>query len=115
MAILKITTNRVKGSSLVEVLVAMVIIMVAFSIAMTIFANILAGSQNLHKLQARALVASASAQLPDSGNVADTTYTVNDILVTRKTSSAKNTSLSHLTISATGAGGDTLAIIHQIR
>lgn len=48
----KVIFRRVKGSSLVEVLVSLVIIAIVFTIASTIFVNVQLGTESLSKVKA---------------------------------------------------------------
>ena len=48
--------GKLKGSTLLEVVIAMVIIMLVFGIAMMIFANVTQSSLSLKKTRARALL-----------------------------------------------------------
>ncbi len=48
----KLNAKKLAGSTLIEVLIAMVIIMVVFSIAMGLFSNVLRGGVSYRKIQA---------------------------------------------------------------
>ncbi|MDP9080024.1 MAG: hypothetical protein M3O71_21570 [Bacteroidota bacterium] len=49
-------TNRVKASSILEVIVSMVVIVIVFGIAMMIYANVLRVSPSAKKLRAQAIL-----------------------------------------------------------
>ncbi|WP_214228797.1 hypothetical protein [Pedobacter sp. B4-66] len=51
----KLTTGKVKASTLLEVIVAMVVIMVVFVIATGIYTNVIKSSPSIKQQQARAL------------------------------------------------------------
>ena len=53
-------TKKIKGSTLIEVLVAMIIVMVSFGIAMAIFMNISSSGNHAQQLKAQLLLNKAA-------------------------------------------------------
>ena len=63
----KLKGGKIHGSTLIEVLIAMVIIMVIFSLALTIFNNVLAGGLSYKKLDVHYKLIYLSKSVADKG------------------------------------------------
>lgn len=65
----KLKGKKLAGSTLIEVLIAMVIIMVVFSIAMGLFSNVLSGGVSMRKVQIKQQLESLRLQVINSGKI----------------------------------------------
>lgn len=65
----KLSKKKLNGSTLVEVLIAMVIIMVVFSIAMGIFSNVLSGGISMRKVQINQQLELLRHQVTEQGKI----------------------------------------------
>jgi len=64
--------KKLDGSTLIEVLIAMVIIMVVFSIALGIFNNVLNGSVSFKKVQVQQQLEILRKQMLENGKIEET-------------------------------------------
>jgi Tfp pilus assembly protein PilV len=71
----------VKGSTLVEVLIAMILIIVVFGIAMMIFTNVTSSSLSVKKIRAAAVLHDAMLSAEQSKDPITQTITVDDIAI----------------------------------
>jgi type II secretory pathway pseudopilin PulG len=65
----KLNRKKLAGSTLIEVLIAMVIIMVVFSIAMGLFSNVLSGGVSIRKVQINQQLESLRLQVIESRRI----------------------------------------------
>ncbi|MFD2581603.1 hypothetical protein ACFSR6_03815 [Pedobacter vanadiisoli] len=65
----KLKGKQLEASTLIEVLIAMVIIMVVFSIAMGLFSNVLSGGVSMRKVQIGQQMESLRRQVMESGSI----------------------------------------------
>ncbi|WP_428330289.1 type II secretion system protein [Mucilaginibacter sp.] len=104
---------RLRASTLPEVLVAMVIILVVFGIAMTIFTNVMRLSLSAKKLRAAALLEKALRQSGD--DTEDSTFSMEEFRVTRETKPyPRDPTLIDIYMTAYDPNGQKTAEIHQI-
>jgi type II secretory pathway pseudopilin PulG len=65
----KLNGKKLEGSTLIEVLIAMVIIMVVFSIAMGLFSNVLSSGVSMRKVQINQQLESLRLQVIENGKI----------------------------------------------
>jgi len=76
--------HRVRASSLVEVVISMVIIVVVFGVAMMIMANITKGSLSLKKIQAQAILKKVLINEEGQAELTDKTLSIDGVAVEQK-------------------------------
>lgn len=76
--------KKLKASTLAEVLVAMIIVMLSFGIALTIFVNVTGSSAIEQRTRADLIIRSLAASIIDSGNYIDAEVVVSGIKVKRE-------------------------------
>jgi type II secretory pathway pseudopilin PulG len=77
-----IKKGMLSGASIIEAVVAMVIIVVVFGIAMMIFANVTQRSLSMRKIRAGAALQNALQQAAQSGQFPNELFHVDDISIT---------------------------------
>jgi len=109
-------SHRLKASSLIEVIIAMVVIVVIFSTAMMIFSNVLLSSPSARKLRARATLKDALVLAEGSGGATDSTYQAGELTVERRYSAYPAApALYLLRISVLGTGAqDSIAVLRKV-
>lgn len=96
----KLKNVKVAGSTLIEMLIAMVIIMVVFSIAMALFGNVLQSGVSQKKIQARNQLNLLKNEITKNGYSTVEQMTIDSVDYTISTVDIENTGLSKLEISA---------------
>src|SRR5687768_6863422 len=81
MAGIPLKILRVRASSLLEVVVSMVIVVVVFGLAMMIIANITRGSLSAKKIQAQAVVKKALANEENQSELISKTMIIDSVTV----------------------------------
>ncbi|WP_026898452.1 prepilin-type N-terminal cleavage/methylation domain-containing protein [Daejeonella oryzae] len=116
MAGIKIkSTYKVKGSTLIEVVISMVIIVVIFTIAMGIYANILRSSLSVKKYQAQETLNKLMNQSEKSPKTMNQTFNLNDFQISRKISPYRNhTNLLEIHLAAFNQNKEKLAEIRKV-
>ncbi len=82
----RVTKRKIKASSLLETIVAMVILVAVFTIAIMIFVNVTATGFNFQKIHANNLLKNLSRQTVKEMKLYDENLEVNNILVVKKVS-----------------------------
>jgi Tfp pilus assembly protein PilE len=82
--------KRVKGSTLLEVVVSMVIIILVFGIAMMIYANITRSALSAKKIRAQAIMQQALLHLEESDQKGNANFKVGDITIQQIVNSYKD-------------------------
>ncbi|MBC7913520.1 MAG: hypothetical protein H7Y07_05285 [Pyrinomonadaceae bacterium] len=75
---------RLSASTLIEVVVSMVIIVIVFSIAMGIYTNVLRLSLSVQKYQAQATLHQLLNQLEKSPQIMNQSYSINDLRINKE-------------------------------
>ncbi len=75
----KLIHKKLKASTLIEVLIAMVIIMVVFAIAMQVFGNVLRTGVSYKKLQAQSQMQLLSEEVKKNGYLEEAEVTIDSI------------------------------------
>lgn len=70
---------KLKGSTILEVVISMVVIMVVFGIAMMIFANVMRTSLSAKKIRAEAVLNDALLKCESSNGITSQTFTDGDL------------------------------------
>ena len=86
---------RVHGSTIIEVVISMIIILVVFSIAMMIYSNVTRSSLSAQQVKAAAILREKLDQAEHNGTSADETIAVGDFLVEQRVETYSDTA-SHL-------------------
>jgi hypothetical protein len=107
---------KVKASTLLEVVVSMVLIVVVFTLALTIYSNVLKLSLSVRKLRAHAVI-SALALRADSGSSASSeTFTEGDLRVEQQASLYQGKAgLQQVSLTAFDEAGIALDSVKKIR
>jgi Tfp pilus assembly protein PilE len=85
MAGRKLAVNRVRASTLLEVVVSMVIIILVFGTAMMIYGNVMRLSLSARKIQAQALLKQAMQTTEKTGVADNESLAAGDLRIERKT------------------------------
>ena len=89
--------ERVNASTIMEVIVSMVIIVIVFGIAMMIFSNVLRLSVSAKKIRARAILYEAMITAEHNAENITQTFTIDDFRVEQEVKSYNNATDIHLT------------------
>ncbi|WPU99882.1 hypothetical protein SNE26_28135 [Mucilaginibacter sp. cycad4] len=93
--------HRVKGSTILEVIISMIIIIVVFGIAMMIFTNVNRLSLSVKKLKAQAILQHTLLQAEQAKDHSDQTTTVDDLAIRQEITPFENEpGLSVITLTA---------------
>ncbi|SES20198.1 PulJ/GspJ family protein [Pedobacter rhizosphaerae] len=96
--------KKIPASTVIEVLIAMVIILVVFAIAMGLFSNVLSSGVSYRKVQAQNQLQVLSQEVINKGYVENTAVVVDSIDYQLSTETTENPSLSSLKIKASQHG-----------
>ncbi|OOQ58331.1 hypothetical protein [Mucilaginibacter pedocola] len=111
----QVAKHKLTASSLLEVLIAMVVIVVVFGIGMMIYSNVARSSVTTTKLRARSILDTELSDTEENSAAADSNYSVDSLGITRVYTpflQAKN--LQVVTLTAFGTRGDTLAQVQKV-
>jgi Tfp pilus assembly protein PilE len=107
--------HKLRASTLLEVIISMIIIIVVFGIAMMIFANVNRLSLSAKKLRAQAILQETLFQAERTGNHMDQTVTVDDISIRQKVSPFQNEpELLIITLTAFDINNEQIAQLKKI-
>ena len=107
--------SKLPASSIIEVLIAMVVIMVVFGTAMMIFANIMQSSMSVKKLRAQAILNQTLQADESSANPAFTTFSADELHIEQTVKSYNNeANLTEIDLSAYDANGKELITLHKV-
>jgi len=107
--------SKLPASSIIEVLIAMVVIMVVFGTAMMIFANIMQSSMSVKKLRAQAILNQTLQADESSANPASTTFSADELHIEQTVKSYNNeANLTEIDLSAYDANGKELITLHKV-
>jgi Tfp pilus assembly protein PilV len=110
-----ILQTRLKASSILEVLISMVLILVVFGLAMMISANVLRSSLTVKKIEARALLQQALIVAEQDKAVATRTYVVGDFKIEQDlTDYPGHPGLTQIRLSAVDVNEDTVAQVQKV-
>jgi len=111
----EIVRPRVRASSIIEVLISMVIIMVVFGIALAIFDKITHSSVNGKNLLAQGLLKKELAAAEFSKTTTDSIYVTDDLTIARTFSAyAVDPALTVVRLSAINDKQDTVYTIKKV-
>jgi len=107
--------SKIAASSIIEVLISMVIIMVVFGIAMIIYVNVMQSSLSVKKLRGQAILEQTLQADETSGNPAATNFTSEDLNIV-KTIKGYNaeSNLTEIDLTAYDANGKELITLHKV-
>lgn len=100
----KLIKKKLEGSTLIEVLIAMVIIMVVFSIAMGLFSNVLSGGVSMRKVQINQQMESLRLQVAERGEIEEEHVLIDGIDYQLSTTKQANSDMNLLEIKASDHG-----------
>ena len=100
----RLIRKKLKGSTLIEVLIAMVIITVVFTIAMQVFFNVMNSGVSLRKIAVQNQMRAFSQEIKEKGFVLGETRMVDSVRYELKTLAMPSPSLMQLAIVATQQG-----------
>jgi hypothetical protein len=89
--------GRVNASTIMEVIVSMVIIVIVFSIAMMIFSNVLRLSLSAKKIRAQAILNETMIKAEHNTENIAQAFTIDDFRVEQEVKSYNNATVLHLT------------------
>jgi len=101
MAGSKLTVQtRIKASTLVEVVVAMVVILVVFGIAMMIYTNVLRLSLSAKKIRAQALLQETLLKAEHTAGNTTQSFTLDDFRIEQEAAPYNNSNLTEIHLTA---------------
>ena len=108
------TIYRLKADSLLEVIIAAVLIVIIFGIAMMVYSNILRTSRPVKQVRAAAFLRKAALQIERQQDTAviDTSY--EGIFISQSVLPAEVSGTAYLKLTAVGSRHDTLATLNKI-
>ncbi len=77
-------TKKIKGATLIESLIAMLIVMLCFGIAITVYVNVISSGNQLQKLKSELLLKQIAVQTKNAGVFLDEKMTLDGIVVQKK-------------------------------
>lgn len=110
-----ILKSKLSGSSIIEALISMVVIMVVFGIAMMIYANIIQSSLSVKKIKAQAILNQTLQIDESSANNISTTFTVDGLSIEQTVKNYNNeNNLTEIDLSAYDANGKELTTLRKV-
>ena len=110
-----ILKSKLSGSSIIEALISMVVIMVVFGIAMMIYANIIQSSLSVKKIRAQAILNQTLQIDESSANNISTTFTVDGLSIEQTVKNYNNeNNLTEIDLSAYDANGKELTTLRKV-
>ncbi|MBB5395102.1 hypothetical protein [Mucilaginibacter sp. AK015] len=106
--------GRLKADSLLEVVIAAVLIIVVFSMAMMVYANVLHTSRPVKQVRAAAFLRQAARRIEQLQDTAVSETGFDGPLIRRSVTAAGGPGTAHLRLIALGAHNDTLAVLDKI-
>lgn len=107
--------KKLKGGTLVETLVAMVVIMLSFTIAVIIFSNVIRSSSFPRKVKAETLLKDLAARSKADNIFLDASFQYNGMQINKKVSPyAGSMGLSMLNLEAVDADGKRIAVFNEL-
>ena len=100
----QVINRKVEASTLVEVLIAMVVILVVFAVALGVFKNVLSSGISLRKLQAQAQMEVLVKTSRENGLLALKTITIDSINYDLETKSSEMQGMLMLEVRASERG-----------
>jgi len=108
-------TARVQGSTIQEVVVSMVIIMIVFGIAMVIFANVIKFSVSAKRIRDEAMLEEMLLKAGRTGDNTNSSVTVADLRIEQVIKPIKNEDgLEEFQLTAFDANGQQVAQVREI-
>lgn len=116
MAGIKLTDkHRAKGSTILEVIISMIIIIVVFGIAMMIFTNVNRLSLSTKKLKAQAILQHTLLQAEQAKDHTDQTITIDDMTIRQEITPFENEpGLSVITLTAFDPNHEQVARLKKV-
>lgn len=87
MALLR---KKIKASTLVESMIAMVVVMVSFGIATAVYVSVLSSSDEMQKLKSRTILQKLAIEIRQNHLFLDERTSIDDIIVEKKVVSYNN-------------------------
>jgi len=112
----KLIHKKLRGSTLIEVLIAMVIIVVIFTIAMQVFSNVMQTGVSFRNIKVQNQMMAIAQEVRETGVVPQETLVVDSISYELKIAAEGPSGLPELEILATQAGqklGEFKCLINQ--
>ncbi len=107
--------SKLAASSIIEVLISMVVIMVVFGIAMMIYANIVQSSLSVTKIRAQAILNQTLQADETSANSSSTTFTVDNLNIEQTVKNYNNEpNLTEIDLAAYDTNGKQLITLHKV-
>jgi hypothetical protein len=107
--------THVNASTILEVVISMVIILVVFGMAMMMYTNVMRSSLSVKKIKARALLHEVLAKAEQNKENTSQTFTIDDFKIEQKIGPYEgNTTLTEVDLAAYDANLDTIAKLQKI-
>ena len=107
--------SKVAASTILEVLIAMVMIMVVFTIAMMIYANVMKASLSVKKIQAAAILNEAMQAVEKNKNPSSDSFTAGDLKIDQTVKPYSNEkNLLEIDLTAYDPNGDKITELHKL-
>lgn len=112
----KVTFNaKVKASTILEVIIAMVVILVVFGIAMMIYANVTQSSLSVKKIKAEAILKEYLQNAEKADENTTQTFTADDLRIEQQVKSYDNEKkLIEIDLAAYDANQQQVAELHKV-
>ncbi|WP_121810188.1 hypothetical protein [Mucilaginibacter kameinonensis] len=109
------TGLRIQGSTLLEVIISMIIIIVVFGIAMMIFTNVSRSSLSVQKLSAQAILQETLLAAEQTGGQTDEKISIEDLTITQEIKPLENQpGLSVVTLTAFNPNHEQIAQLKKV-
>lgn len=106
---------RIQASTILEVIISMVIILLVFGIAMMIYTNVLRSSLSVEKIKAQALLQQALIKGEQNKENTDVLFTDDELTIEQKIKpNSDYPTLTEIDMTAFDAGRDTLATLKKL-
>ncbi|PAW94654.1 hypothetical protein CKK33_14590 [Mucilaginibacter sp. MD40] len=106
--------NRIKADSLLEVIIAAILVVLIFGVAMMVVSNVTRTSRPVKKVKAEAILRSVAEALREHPCVNMEDTAVDDFRIIRTQYAIDNTDACHLHLAALDGRSDTVAVWDQI-
>jgi len=106
--------SRLKADSLLEVVIAAVLVVVIFGIAMMVYSNVLRTSRPVKQVRAAAILKSMAIRFEQQRDTLLADTAIEGLTIIRRITPSGTKGTADLQLLARGAAGDTLAVFNKV-
>jgi len=106
--------SRLKADSVLEVVIAAVLVVVIFGIAMMVYSNVLRTSRPVKQVRAAAILKSMAIRIEQQRDTLLADTAAEGLTITRRVRPSGTKGTVDLQLVATGVAGDTLAVFNKV-